>query len=402
MRALLSLAIATFIEFSATAQWQQVLDDAYDNVSSIVEVNDKIYISLADIDPAVIACYDPANNTWLPIAAPEMTYGVWEMIASNGKIYIGGSFTNKVQIYDPGTDNWTTTETEPEADLVSALDVLDDIIYIGGLNNILVQYDPSTSIWSQVGINFIGGISDILVYDNILYAAKTDVTGDPASAFMKFDFETDIWIALDEGLELSDIKEIYPFNGKIYIAGDFTVNDSRGLAVYDPASGAISAIEGLDDDVRSVTSWNGGLAVAGGFTAPFDHNAIYYPSTNTWAAITTEPMDFISCLLGYGDYLYGGSLLGDPYNFARLYGATTVNETQKRSVKTYPNPAINRITIQFSSTPDLLKITNSIGETVFADGVVATTLNVDVSSWPPGLYYLIVDGLPNQKISVVH
>ncbi|XP_019378324.1 PREDICTED: kelch-like protein 23 [Gavialis gangeticus] len=104
-------------------------------------------------------CYDPLQQTWVPIA--NMIKGVGNATACvlNEVIYVtGGHYGyrgsctyDKIQIYNSGSNEWSivTTSPHPEYGLCSA--ALQNKIYlVGGQTTITDSYDPEQKEWKQM------------------------------------------------------------------------------------------------------------------------------------------------------------------------------------------------------------------------------------------------------------
>jgi trimeric autotransporter adhesin len=66
-----------------------------------------------------------------------------------------------------------------------------------------------------------------------------------------------------------------------------------------------------------------------------------------------------------------------------------LNQSDKKTLLVYPNPATNALTlVRNDAKMQLFSIANSLGQVV-KTGVVATTIEVDVQSLAAGLYTLV-------------
>jgi N-acetylneuraminic acid mutarotase len=94
-------------------------------------------------DLGVNEVYDPSTNTWATKASlPTPRYSAATNIV-NGKIYFIGGYTMAnmgergdgiTQVYDPQTDSWATKSSAPLPVVSSASAVVDNNIYVLGMN----------------------------------------------------------------------------------------------------------------------------------------------------------------------------------------------------------------------------------------------------------------------------
>ncbi len=102
--------------------------------------------------------YDPANDTWTPLAPlPEPAH---HMMATghNGKVFVFGGArtmawraTESVFVYDPTTAAWALAGSMPERRLGGEAVSLGDFIYlVGGVGGTtaMLRYDPVEDSWS--------------------------------------------------------------------------------------------------------------------------------------------------------------------------------------------------------------------------------------------------------------
>ena len=105
--------------------------------------------------------YDANTDSWVsraPMLRPRMFHSA---VALAGKIYLfggesGGTIFDVIDVYDPGTDSWTTLPTRMPRPRAGAAAVLlnDRILLIGGGNNTegclaaVEEYDPALDRWA--------------------------------------------------------------------------------------------------------------------------------------------------------------------------------------------------------------------------------------------------------------
>jgi len=106
--------------------------------------------------------YNPVTNVWVVKASmPTPRCGAAVVAdADNGFIYaIGGTntsgsfFFSTVEVYDPGSDSWTTVTPMPTPRQGPGATVINGIIYVAGGRNpanisTLESYNPSTNSWT--------------------------------------------------------------------------------------------------------------------------------------------------------------------------------------------------------------------------------------------------------------
>lgn len=106
--------------------------------------------------------YDPASNTWSPIAShPEANFGDDpSMLLPKGKILAGSIFTNMTYLYDIATNTWSFAASKAYPDRsdeeswaklpngkVMTYDIFESVDHSGQYAEL---YDPATNTWTSV------------------------------------------------------------------------------------------------------------------------------------------------------------------------------------------------------------------------------------------------------------
>lgn len=128
-----------------------------------VALDDKLYVFGGTASVAWV--YDPAGDSWSPVAPPERTLYA-SAAALDGKVYyFGGTLSSgytvaTTQIYNAGLDSWSPGELMPESRAGSFCSELGGRIYIiGGYHNppggpmdsyeaTVFEYDPVSTTWA--------------------------------------------------------------------------------------------------------------------------------------------------------------------------------------------------------------------------------------------------------------
>jgi hypothetical protein len=87
------------------------------------------------------------------------------------------------------------------------------------------------------------------------------------------------------------------------------------------------------------------------------------------------------------------------------FSAASVNENGNISFGMFPNPAVNQVTVNLPKgiTNGTVNIVNVIGETVFTSAINGNTMNIDLSGFAKGSYFLNVntlEGKGTQKLMI--
>jgi len=225
------------------------------------EVDGKIYVIGGSQTTTsrlnVMEVYDPVTDTWdtskknMPTARVELCAA-----AVNGKIYaIGGATSHvgsplgMVEEYDPLTDTWDTNKQPmPTARMGAAWGVINNKVYIAGgsatgspnwtISNKLEIYDPATDTWTS-GANMLTDryYPRGVVLKDTLYVIG-GLKGSPwtgQNAVQQYDPISDNWYW---GTNLNTGRVGHSadaFNGKIYvIGGDKQPPMQQNVEEYDP------------------------------------------------------------------------------------------------------------------------------------------------------------------------
>jgi len=201
--------------------------------------------------------YDPAANTFTPLAPSPDSHFLSQAVIFNNKIYniagfnLGGQSTT-TRIYDIASNTWTTGAPIPEPNGLSdhATGLWNGKIYIAG------------------GYNGSGAINTLRIYD---IATNTWTTGAPLPA----------------ALFLPGFGVI---NGKFYIAGGSPGSgELNTLYIYDVASNTWTTGPVLPTAVLGpgCAVANGKLYIFGGgspFPTTITTTQVYDPATNSWSS----------------------------------------------------------------------------------------------------------------------
>jgi len=137
--------------------------------AGIATLDEKIYVVGGDTggsgDRATLLRYDPALNTWTSLTPMPLgpRYGLRAAVL-NGKIYAvggytlggGGTYLDRVEIYDPANNTWTTGTPLPAPRINAMMGVIAGKLYVAGGGNTTgaltngVVLDPASNVWTAI------------------------------------------------------------------------------------------------------------------------------------------------------------------------------------------------------------------------------------------------------------
>jgi len=218
-----------------------------------------------------------------------------------------------------------------------------------------------------------------------------------------------------------NILAMVEFQGELYIGGYFLQSDGyAGNFIMKWNGSTFSPVgSGMNNRVRCMKVHNNKLYVGGDFTTAggLVSNCVAMWDGSNWHSMTTETFDVVTgaspsveALAVYHDTLIVGgyfkSINGDTtcrrvakYN-AALTGVPERDQTN--SMRIFPNPACNQITIEFTSSLNtVLEIKNIFGQTLYAEALKGSlgkrSETIDISTFSKGLYFIY---LQNERESV--
>ncbi|KAF5904508.1 kelch-like protein 24, partial [Clarias magur] len=104
-----------------------------------------------------VEVYDSFSNRWTEVAPLKEAVSSPAVASCAGRLFvIGGepdesSCTDKVQCYDPETNNWLLRSNVPVCKRNITAVSLNSLVYVcGGLNKCIYCYDPAQDFWMPV------------------------------------------------------------------------------------------------------------------------------------------------------------------------------------------------------------------------------------------------------------
>jgi N-acetylneuraminic acid mutarotase len=211
--------------------------------------------------------YDPVTDTWdMTKTAPLTPRGIDGAGVIDGKLYVVGGcrgfpptgpdcsagITNVLEVYNPGTDTWTTLTPmpTPRGGLTAA--VIDGKLYVvGGFPQcppctpqfgVLEVYDPTNDTWeTRAPMPTPREGAGVAVRDGKLYVVGGFVRPDfvTIGTLEVYDPETDTWVTKAPMPTDRYYLAVGVMNGRLYAAGGYSWTLSENVSTmeeYDPST----------------------------------------------------------------------------------------------------------------------------------------------------------------------
>jgi N-acetylneuraminic acid mutarotase len=298
-----------------------------------------------------VARYDTAGGTWhaLPKQGLDNAVGVLAVVGDD--LYVGGAFTatgdgtvsdlNRIARYDITDGTWHALPNQGLNDVVVALAVVGDDLYVGGdftatgdgtmidLGNV-ARYDITDGTWHALSSEGLSGwVNELAVVGDDLYVGgNLFQTGDGAllnlGNIARYDIAAGTWHALPrEGLN-DYVHALAVMGDDLYVGGDFTASGNGTLINlghierYDTTAIAWRDLsnQGLSGAVHALAVMGDDLYVGGNFVCTGDGTvsdlweiARYDTAGETWHALPNRGLyGEVRALAVVGDDLYVGGI----------------------------------------------------------------------------------------------
>jgi N-acetylneuraminic acid mutarotase len=326
-------------------------------VYAVAVMGDDLYVGGAftqTVDGTVInlgniARYDTASETWHALPKKGLNNTVRALAAVGGDLYVGGQFTasgdgtvsdlGRIARYDTAGGAWHTLPRQGLSSWVTALAVVGDDLYVGGLFTQsgdvtpldlkrIARYDTTGGTWHALPNDGLNNYANALavVGDDLYVGGAFTASGDTAltglNRIARYDTAGGAWGALpNDGLN-GTVYALTAMGDDLYVGGNFaqtvdaTVTGLGNVARYDTAGGTWHALpnEGLDGVVRALAVVGDDLYVGGVFTETgvvgltnLNHIVRYDTAALTWNPLLNQGLDStVFALAVVGDDLYAG------------------------------------------------------------------------------------------------
>lgn len=247
---------------------------------------------------------DSSATRWRTRAQlPTPRTGLAVVASGDAVLAIGGVSSDgvsaKVEIYDPGTDTWTTGSSKPTpVGFVSAVDVSGKIYVPGGIDagrqaqDILEIYDPGQDSW-ETGTPLprpLGAYGLAAVNDQIYLFGGRDDRGYVASVY-RYDPKAEAWQELQPMEQARGFLSAAAIGERIYVVGGYDdVTEFDLCQAYDPAGETWTSCSSMAmprGGLTTVAVRDHLYALGGGMDSYLAFNERYDPNTDAWSPFET-------------------------------------------------------------------------------------------------------------------
>ncbi|QQZ58948.1 kelch-like protein [Paenibacillus sonchi] len=274
--------------------------------AGVVKVDGKVYFIGGYSNGALnnVDVYDIERKVWVSKKSMPTARSIFSTEVVDGKIYvIGGStgnplvlnttYTNKVEIYDPVTDTWTSGANASTSRGLTTSSTVNNKIYVfGGLNasseglSNVEEYDIISNTWSTKA-NLLTAVhgAGAVTYNDLIYVFNGGYNTSVYNKVQVYNPVTNNWTYKSSAPTSRDTIVAVNYQNKIYVIGGYD-SASTGLTtveVYDPEKDTWTAGPSLNVGRWGFGSivFNDSLYVFGGATNTAEKLSVAPESTPT-------------------------------------------------------------------------------------------------------------------------
>ena len=224
-------------------------------------------------------CYLPSKNKWYKMANLNFRRNPFALVvtAYQGKLYVVGGNTNKVERYDPLLNSWASVKSfKQEIKFAAAVTFQGFLYVIGGVDNttkeklsMVQRYNPDSNLWQEVpSLSSPRASVCVVADDDNMYAiGGLDSNNLFVDIVEKFDPEVNSWNRIAPTQAKRKNASGVSLPGKIFVFGGVFLTDGCPCEMYNKETNVWTKIE---SDVApryrpSAILFKGQIFVLGGF-----------------------------------------------------------------------------------------------------------------------------------------
>jgi N-acetylneuraminic acid mutarotase len=346
--------------------------------------------------------------------------------AANGKGYVGmgqiadGIFLDDFWEYDPSLNQWTSKTSFPGGGRYSAAAYsIKGKIYVcfgydnsHNCRNDIWEYNPLNNSWVEKAV-FPGqaryGASGFVIGDSVLYigTGSYNEQNNYFYDFWMYNPATNSWIQKSNfpGYNRSHASS-FSINGIGYLGSGLSdaVIATQDFWKYNPVNDSWSAIQNLPGEKTGLVSFTisgKGYVGSGCSSYPYINSSDFFeydPVANTWIS-ATPPNEAISRRAGIGFSVdnigYFGTGYSDDGLFSDFWAFNKINSGINKignnvDFRIYPNPASDKIVLDFIKVSHLQNVTVSIydlqGQLLMRQPIQKDKTEISINQMEKGLY----------------
>ena len=370
--------------------------------------------------------YDPEGAGWTKKADCPVNIADQASCVMNNKMYILGGLQawpptdtpdqNKVFVYDPASDTWESMQSMiyPRGQGASAVALNDTIFVIGGAHPTasgvgtyhgkIERYEPVSDIWTEIAdMPFNASWHINVVHENkiLIFGGGTGNTYADAHStdlIQEYDPLTNQWRRMYSMPFTREDLTAQKLGDFVYLIGGLK-NDELNSVVPEVWRFNLNSLQawnyvtGIGLDKHSIELEPGGKGELVATISPPDASdlSVMWTSGDPEIASVEE-----GAVTGEGagiTYVYVTTADGN-FRDSCLVTVTFVegiNMVGERSIRIYPNPANDLLTIEtIHSGHHSIEITSLNGQLLYTGEMEGTSHQIDLSSFRKGVYFLTI------------
>ncbi len=387
-RQIVSISIILLLTFAgmpaARSQWVYTQGPANGNITALAVSGSNLYAGVALASGGIYLSAD-SGTTWEPIiqGLPDTTY-VYALAVSGTNVF-AGTWQHGVYISIDSGKNWKAVNTGlPINAEVISLATMGTNIFAGTEDSGVYRSTNNGSSWASSGL-FGEHVPALAVTDTILFAASGGVylTTNYGNSWTRQGTVSDVISLAVRGTNI--------FAGSD-ISGSFLSTDG-GISWSNISEGLSGGVPEVEVNCFAVSGTNI-FASANGlvFLTTNDTNWIGVGSASMNNAVDVFAVSSTNLFAGTAGNGVWRRPLSD-FNLSGVAESAVMNSA--RSLRVFPNPESGELHI-IGSEPGTVHLFDLLGRERMDALLVANSATLDVSSLPPGMYF-VSDGNSQSK-----